>query len=80
MLTFEAWHPTSAEALICAVADALENSPGSTVAYTDDFGQVQQAWISSFQEVGGPVSQPDPDVLDADRWTYTARLGIATNI
>lgn len=80
MLTFDCWHPVSAEALACRVADIIEGSPGEMVPYVDDDGNAQTAWISSCEEVGGPVQLPDDQVPDCDRWTFTARLGIATNV
>lgn len=80
MLTFECWDYVSAEGLAMKVADLLEDSPGSFVTYTDDDGNPQDAWISSWEEVGAPTQHPDPDVDYQDRWVLTARLGISTNI
>lgn len=80
MLTFECWHPVSAEELAMQVLDIVENSPGEFVNYQSDTGESRRAWISFYEEVGAPAQHPESDVQLVDRWVFTARLGIATNI
>ncbi|MFE7717488.1 hypothetical protein ACFU44_00375 [Nocardia rhizosphaerihabitans] len=80
MLTFECFAPRSAETLCVKVADLVEDMPGQFVEYIDDFGAPRSAWINSFAEVGGPSQLKEEPVPDSDRWLYTARVGIATNI
>ncbi|ATL70782.1 hypothetical protein [Nocardia terpenica] len=80
MLTFECWHPISAEALAMQVLDLLENAPGQFVDYLDDAGNPHRAWLSFYEEAGASTQHPDPEIPLTDRWILTARLGIATNI
>ncbi|WP_156162004.1 hypothetical protein [Nocardia vulneris] len=80
MLTFECWNPVSAEELAMQVLDIIENSPGEFVEYRSDDGTPRKAWISGYEEVGAPAQHPESDVQLSDRWVFTARLGIATNI
>ncbi|MFE2997997.1 hypothetical protein ACFXG4_23670 [Nocardia sp. NPDC059246] len=80
MITFECWHPVSAEALAMEVLDHIENAPGDFVPYLDDDGNQHRAWISSYEEVGAPAQHRDSSIPNLDRWVFTARLGIATNM
>ncbi|QIS16497.1 hypothetical protein [Nocardia arthritidis] len=80
MLTFECWHPVSAEALSMQILDLLENAPGEAVDYLGDDGKPHKAWLAFYEEVGAPTQHPDPEVPQTDRWVLTARLGISTNL
>ena len=60
------------------VADILENAPGKWVHFNWQ-GRKRRAWITRHNEIGGPGSNPDPDMKSRKRWTTTVQLHISTN-
>jgi len=81
MFTIEWWglSEVAAEALAGRGTDLLEDAPGAYVEYVTEDSSLSEAWVSSFTEIGGPVSNRDPDVRSHARYTSTVELGISTS-